>query len=610
MQTKQTGKQSSHSNTSSNDSMPSQERQLRQEAEARLFEWEKLLPEPLDLESSRRLLRELRVHQVELEIQNEELRRSQEELEASRSRYKDLYNLAPAGYVTIDEAGLIIEANLTAAALLQEEEGTVMGQPMSRFILPLDQDVYYHHRAAVLETNERQSCKVRMLRKHHPPFWARLETVPTGENRPDRSACWIMLSDISREMRLAEETRLLEDRTRQQQKSESLECMAGAIAHFFNNQLSIVIGNLELAADVLPTDKDSHEYILDAMKGARKAAKMGRSMLTYLSQTGIYHEPVDLAETCRNALETLRPSIPQNINLAVDLPTDSLIINANADQIGQIVNNLVTNAWESLAGGKGTVEVRIHVTQSVDISEKHCFPVDWQAPEGEYACLEVTDTGCGLDAAEIDRIFDPFYTSKFIGRGLGLPLVMGIIRAHNGGVTVVGKRNKGCVFKVFFPVCREECTDKSTAFQEKRISRMRKSIEGTTILVVDDEPTLRLIAKAALRHIGCEVLVATDGKEAVEKFKQHRQTIDCVLCDLIMPGMDGWQTLAALRRIDPAIVFILSSGCSQVNAMAGDHAELPQSFLGKPYGLKELEQKIRETMGNSEKSDVFSPLNS
>ena len=233
MSTKQSGKQSSHSSTSSNDSLPSQERQLRQEAEAKLFEWEKLLPEPLDLESSRRLLRELRVHQVELEIQNEELRRSQEKLEEARNRYQDLYNFAPVGYVTINEVGLIIEANLTAAFLLEEEGGTVVGQPISRFILPLDQDVYYHHRAAILETNERQSCKLRMLRKDHPPFWARLETVPTGENGPDKSTCWIMLSDISRGMRSAEETRLLEDRTRQQQKTESLECMAGAIAHFF-----------------------------------------------------------------------------------------------------------------------------------------------------------------------------------------------------------------------------------------------------------------------------------------------------------------------------------------------------------------------------------------
>ena len=361
------------------------------------------------------------------------------------------------------------------------------------------------------------------------------------------------------------------------------------------------MGNLELAVDVLPTDEVCREYIMKAMGGVRKAAKMGSSMLTYLSQAGVYHEPVDLAKICRNALETLRPFIPKNINLAADLPTDGLFINANTDEIGQIVNNLVTNAWESLAGGEGTVEVRTHLAKSLDIPETHCFPLDWQPREGLYACLEVTDTGCGLDAAEIDRIFDPFYTSKFIGRGLGLPLVMGIVRAHNGCVTVVGKRDKGCVFKVFFPVCREECTEKSTALPEERISRMRESTEGATILVVDDEPTLRLIAKAALRRIGCKVLVAADGKEAVEKFKRHRQTIDCVLCDLIMPGMDGWQTLAALRRLDPGIAFILSSGCSQVHAMAGDHADLAQSFLGKPYSFKDLQQKVRETVSNGKK---------
>ncbi|WP_028581780.1 hybrid sensor histidine kinase/response regulator [Desulfogranum japonicum] len=589
MPTKPYGKQSGHHNTSSREKLTSPERQLRQQAEARLFEWEKLLPAPLDLESSRRLLRELRVHQVELEIQNEELRRFQEELEESRNRYKNLYNFAPVGYLTIDAAGLIVEANLTAAALLGVEGGTVVGQPITRFIFPDDQDVYHHHRAAILETNERRSCKLLMLRNNHQSFWARLETVPVGENGPGPPTCWIMLSDIDRGMRLAEEARHLESRSRQQQKTESLECMAGAIAHYFNNQLTIVMGNLDLAVKYLPRDTESREFILSAIDGAKKAAEMSGSMLTYLGQTNSSHEPVDLAATCRDVLETLRPFIPKTTSLAADLPTDGLIINANAGQIGQVVDNLVTNAWESQRGSEGTVEVRIEAVKSVDIPETHRFPVDWQVCESVYACLEVADTGCGLDATEIDRIFDPFYSSKFVGRGLGLPLVIGIVRSHNGGVTVVGKKDKGSVFKVFLPVYREKWASSSAVFPEKRVSRTGGSAEEATILVVNDEPTLRLIAEAALHRVGCKVLVAADGEEAVEIFKQHPVTIDCVLCDFIMPGMDGWQTLAALRRLDPGIVFILSSGYSQDRAMAGDHVALPQSFLGNPYGFGELQ---------------------
>lgn len=523
--------------------MQSSKRQLRQEAEARLFEGEELLPEPLDLKNSRRLLRELRVHQIELEIQNKELRRSQEELEESRNRYQDLYNFAPAGYMTIDEAGLIIEANFTAAVLL-EEEGMLVGQPILKFILADDQDIYYHHRTDIFKTQERQSCKLRLLRKDHPPFWARLETVPTGENGPEQSACWIMLSDISRGMRSAEQTRLSEDRTQQQQKVESLECMAAAIAHFFNNQLSVIIGNLELAVEALPTDEDGIKYIVAAMGGARKAAEMGRSMLTYLSKAGdVTYEPVDFVETCRNALKALRLLIPKNISVSVDFLTDGLIINANATQIGQVVNNVVTNAWESLSGGEGTVEVRIQLIKSVDIPQTHRFPVGWQPRKGVYACLQITDNGCGLDTAEIVRIFDPFYTRKFIGRGLGLPLVMGIVRAHQGGITVVAQRDKGSVFRVFFPVHREQCAGEPTAFPEKRPSRMRGDTEKDTILVVDDEPTHCLTAKTVFPRFGYKVIIATSGEKAVSIFEGYRKTIDCVLYDLIEPIMDGFGKL-------------------------------------------------------------------
>ncbi len=599
MQTKKDKKQGSNDNTSSNEPL-SPERQLRRQAEARLFAWEKLLPEPLDLESSRRLLRELRVHQVELEIQNEELRRSQEELEASRSRYKDLYNFAPVGYLTISEAGLIVEANLTAAAILQEEGGTLVGQPISRFILPDDQDVYYHHRAAVFETNERQSCRLRLLKKDSPPFWARLETVPVGENGPEPPTCWTILSDISSGMRAAEKMRLQEDRYRQQQKTRSLERMAAAIAHYFNNKLTVVIGNLELAADVLPRDADSREYITSALQGAEKSAEMSSSMLTYLGQGHADREPVDLVATCRNSLEMLRPFIPKTTSLTIDSPTDGIIVNGNVDQIRQVVKNLVTNAWESQAGNDGSIQVRIKRTKAVDIPTVHRFPVDWQAHDEAYACLEVTDNGCGLDTAEIYQIFDPFYSSKFIGRGLGLPLTMGIVRAHHGLVTVVAKRDKGSVFSVYLPIYPGTGVGGSSVLLEKSISGLKASTYGTTILVVDDEPTIRLIAKAALGRIGFKVLTAASGEEAVEIFRQHRQVIGCVLCDLVMPGMDGWQTLAALRQLDPDIVFILSSGYSQGRAMSGDQSDRSQSFLGKPYDIKMLQQKIIAAMSSTE----------
>jgi CheY-like chemotaxis protein len=220
--------------------------------------------------------------------------------------------------------------------------------------------------------------------------------------------------------------------------------------------------------------------------------------------------------------------------------------------------------------------------------------LDWQPRDGLYAGLTVTDTGCGIDAADIEKLFDPFFTSKFLGRGLGLPIVLGIVRAHCGGVTVASKTGQGSVFSVFLPIFAGEISR-----PPQRLIKGLQVTGGTAVLVVDDDPMLREIAQAALTHLGYEVLVAKDGIEAMAVFKQHRASIGCVLCDIVMPRMDGWETLSALRRLAPDLPVILSSGYDQVQVMAGDHADLPQYFLGKPYDLAGLRGMIQQALAGS-----------
>jgi two-component system cell cycle sensor histidine kinase/response regulator CckA len=221
------------------------------------------------------------------------------------------------------------------------------------------------------------------------------------------------------------------------------------------------------------------------------------------------------------------------------------------------------------------------------------YPPDWQPKDVPYACLTVTDTGSGIAAEEMEHLFDPFFTTKFTGRGLGLPVVLGIVRAHRGVVTVVSAVGRGSAFRVYLPVAPEPLPP-----PPQTGSPIGERAEGGAVLLVEDEPAVRRLAHTMLTRLGFDVLEAQDGRAAVELFPQHRSAIRCVVCDLTMPGLDGWDTLAALRQLAPDLPAILVSGYEQAQVMAGEHTAQFQAFLGKPYALAELRDALRRALGD------------
>ena len=241
---------------------------LRRQAEEKVAQTTET-QEALSVEETRQTLHELRVHQIELEMQNEELRLAQAELDAVRARYFDLYDLAPVGYFTISEEGLILEANLTAAKLLGYTRNDLVKQPITRFILKEDQDVYYLHRKQLFETGEPQTCELQMVKKDGVPFWVRLEAAAVKDS-DGASVCRVVMSDITDSKRVDAEKEKLEVQNRQIQKAKSLGLMAGAIAHHFNNQLQVVMGNLEMAIMDLPTESGAVKNLTAAMEASRK----------------------------------------------------------------------------------------------------------------------------------------------------------------------------------------------------------------------------------------------------------------------------------------------------------------------------------------------------
>ncbi len=377
-----------------------------------------------------RLMHDLQVHQIELEIQNEELRRAEAALEGARARYFDLYDVAPVGYVTLGPGNRILEANLTAARVLRVERAALVGEALTRYIVADDQDTFYLRRRRLLATGIPQVVELRMRRGDDPPRWVRLEATTTPDMDGLSEVCRVVLSDITDEKRLAGERAQFERELQHAQKAESLGRMAGAVAHHFNNQLMVVMGNLDIAMNSPAT---SGPWLAGAQTAAHKAAAVSGLLLTYVGQSSGNHAPIDLSAAVEHGLPLVRAAMPRHVTIETDLPAPGAVVNANPDELRLLFTNLVTNAWESVGGLPATIHARAYAVNPRDIPAARRIPVGWTPRDQMYACLEVRDPGCGIDAQEIEQIFDPFFTHKFTGRGLGLSVVLGILHAPSGG---------------------------------------------------------------------------------------------------------------------------------------------------------------------------------
>ena len=389
------------------------------------------------------------------------------------------------------------------------------------------------------------------------------------------------------ERKVAEGKALLEAQNRQLQKAESLGRMAGAVAHHFNNQLQVVMMNLDFALKDGASGQAVAESLDAALHATRRASEVSGLMLTYLGKAQSKRLPMSLSSACLQALPMLRAILPKGILLEHDLPLPGPVILADASQVQQVVTNLITNAWEAEGDSKGLIRLSVKTAAAADITQTNRFPVNWRPQTSAYACLEVTDEGCGISVESIEKIFDPFFTTKFTGRGMGLPVVLGIAEAHQGCVAVESELGKRSIFRVFFPV--------TTAAAPAAVTPEPHTLAlagGRTVLVVEDESSVRKAVASALNQFGFTVLTAEDGAATVALFQSHPGKIDLVLSDLSMPRMNGWETLAALRKLAPDLPVILSSGYNEAQAMADQHSELPQAFLGKPYQLQELRDTV------------------
>lgn len=397
-------------------------------------------------------------------------------------------------------------------------------------------------------------------------------------------------SALRREREAEAERRKLEAQMLQTQKLESLGVLAGGIAHDFNNLLTSVIGYCDLACGEVKHNTAAREFLEEAVTGARRAAELTQQMLAYSGKSTLTEGPVQLSALVVDITRLLEVSISKKCVLRYNLLEDMPTCRGDVTQLRQVIMNLIINASDAIGDRSGVIALTTGVAwcDSSYLAENF---LDDDLAEGLYVHLEVADTGSGMSPETRQRIFDPFFTTKFAGRGLGLAAVLGIVRAHGGAIRVYSELGRGTTFKLLLPVAAQMDTQPDLPAPEPAPWR------GTgSVLVVDDEESIRGLTRHMLMKMGFEVATASDGREGVELFRRMAADNPLVLLDLTMPHLDGAAAFTQLRRIRADVRVILMSGYSEHSIAEQFAGKGPLAFIQKPFRLNELREMVRTTL--------------
>ena len=388
------------------------------------------------------------------------------------------------------------------------------------------------------------------------------------------------------ERRKAEEQKLLlEQQFQQAQKLESLGVLAGGIAHDFNNILAIIMGYCSLTK---MDYENAEKHIPEIEKAAERAAALCRQMLSYAGKASLTQSQVNIWTLIDEMVTMLKTTIQQNVVIKPELATDIPTITGDASQLRQVAMNLIINAAEAIGDAEGKIHVKLAKAE-IKAEQTEVDHLGFMIPAGRYICIEVTDNGCGMDDATRCKIFEPFYTTKFTGRGLGMSAVLGIIKAHNGALQLESLPGQGTTFKVYLPV-----QPSSAETEEAHQKAVSAAWHGSgTVLLAEDEVQVKTIAIAMLQMLGFNVIAAANGKEALELYQQNAADITMVVTDMGMPVMNGYELFYKLKQIDPKLPIIISSGFGEGDIASKIPREEIAGIINKPYNFEHLREVLR-----------------
>ncbi len=476
------------------------------------------------------------------------------------------------GVVIVGTDGLIRFANPAAEQLFDCAPEQLIGAP---FGFPVT-----HNRTTELEISNESGQTT--------PVEMRVVAIEWEEE----PAYLASLRDLTERRKAEEERRRHEIERQYSQKLESLGVLAGGIAHDFNNLLMTIVARSGLALRSLPQDAPAREHLSFIEKAGLRGGELANQMLTFAGENRLHFQTVQLSLLITDMAPFLRATISKRLTLHYDLSPSLPPIRADQTQLRQMIINIVTNASEACGNGDDIITVR---TSEWDASSQdlHNWYVVGDPPADGAVALTIRDSGSGIPSDMIPKIFDPFFSTKFPGRGLGLATLLGIAQAHAATIAVRSEPAKGTEFVLIFPATTTPASKKKApvfTVPEQHSSLPKKS----AVLVVDDEEEVRVACSLIFQEMGLEALVASDGKVGIQVFAQHQKDIMAILLDLTMPNMDGQQFFTHVRSVDSTIPVILSSGYSEEEAMKRFTDPGITAFIQKPYQVEVLIAKIEK----------------
>ncbi len=376
---------------------------------------------------------------------------------------------------------------------------------------------------------------------------------------------------------------LEEESMRQVQKLESLGVVASGIAHDFNNLLQVILSQSSLALARLPLEEPSRRYIERVAQAGKSAADLTYQLLAYSGRGQFRINSININTFVEENSHLFNVAIPKNVEIEKTFCTSPTFIQADASQIQQVIMNLVMNAAEAYNGQSGKISIKTSVEDVIEGNQFNMRMTGDSLSPGKYVKIEVVDFGTGMDEYTLSRIFDPYFTTKFTGRGLGLAAVLGIVRGHNGGIHIQSETGKGSTFELMFPIA-EPTLDDHKINQPNGTSYDKEPV----VLVIDDDKQIRESVHDMLEIIDVQVLQASNGAAGITLFTEYISEISLVLLDLSMPGLSGEETHKRLHEINPNIPILLTSGYSEVEVSERFMGSKIDGFIQKPYTFEML----------------------
>jgi PAS domain S-box-containing protein len=402
--------------------------------------------------------------------------------------------------------------------------------------------------------------------------------------------------DVTREVQREEERLELARQMQEAQRLESLGVMAGGITHDFNNLLTPILGDAELALLDFDSDSPIRPRIERIRRAAQRAAALTTQLLAYSGQGPVLVEPLGVSRLVEEMGQLLEGAVSGKAALIYDLADDLPSVEADIAQLSQVVMNLITNAAEAVREGAGRITLRTGTVEAEKV-ERSCVVGNFEPTAGRYVFFEVVDDGCGMEAETQSKIFDPFFTTKFTGRGLGLAAALGIVRSLGGFIEIDSEVGRGTRFRVLFPA-----TERAAFAVDTWVAPIEDWRGSGTVLVVDDDDGVRDLLEATLCRVGLTVLLARDGREGVDLFRCHSDEIRAVVLDRTMPDIGGEDAFDEIRRIRPDVPIMLISGYSEERAAWHFIDKGLDAFLHKPFEPRVLLERIRRIIDGSHRS--------